>query len=804
MSKSRLIKLLLLTAAAPAAQFVPEDVDVELAAGVEPHPIAHEASAAEHLKQEPALTQRQGFALDESTQIAVDESIIEADTFAYFGEIPAPVGPFIGLTSSAEATRFEEAATTSVSDDQFQPIQRIPGTDELGRTFPLPDSIQPVGNSAIMNTSLTFSRSEIDDPSGDSIFSDITLNVEPIFRTEAFGGLIFRSEVRGAWTDNSGAADGVGDEGFRFQRGATTLTRDFTDSALRLTVGDIVSSPQNFQTAQRLLGVQLGTNYQAIHPYRTVFPNGRQTFQLDRPARVQIFADGILVGQQLFQPGQFDIEQFATRFGTRNIELSVRDDTGGSTRIELPTASGIPRLAEGLMNYGVAVGVISNYDIDGPEYLFDQVAASGFVDYGLTPNMTLGADFQVEPSIVTMGARTIYATDLGAVQLRTSLSIDEDESDLAIGLQYQSPPSEQWPALSLDAKYYGENYPSLSEYASSGVGPIFTAMGDPKLEFTALLSDSLTDLWRVSAGGNWTKRYPDAPGVTSLYPEERWSAYVSSQYEISQAFRFSVNLSATQYTIGDDPSYGAMLTLTHKFGPSHRAETSYETRRQSSTVSVGSDPFESIDRTSWQLRAQSAHEPRDVVSLSAEFDHAANRFNAYGLAYEDRRAAGAGTTRDAFLQFETALAIADGTMAIGRPVRQRGFAIVKVPDVQEGGDVYVDDWGPQEYRAKTSFLGPALVSDVLPYTNSRLELSLRASQGEGAIAFDAGSISADILSTPVVYARPYAGVLIDLGDLTTKAQDDAATVTEAPGSTDSNDDGVQVIEAFGIAETVGE
>jgi outer membrane usher protein FimD/PapC len=783
MSKSRLIKLLLLTASAPSAELLSKDGHAEHANGVEPQPVNLSMSVADGLNPGSTPEPWNDLILAMASPDAAKISIVGQHDATTSTATVAAADPLVFATSGVETSRIDDEDEKALpAEDQFQPIQRIPGTDEIGRTFPLPSSVQPIGNSTVINTSLTYSSSEISAENGNSTFSDVTLNLEPVFRTEALGGLIFRSEARGTWTDNSGAADGIGDEGFRFQRGATTLTRDFTDSAMRLTLGDIVSMPQNFQTAQRLLGVQVGTNYQAIHPYRVVFPSGRQIFQLDRPARVQIFADGVLVAQQLFQPGQFDIEQFATRYGTRNIELSVRDDTGGSTRIELPTASGIPRLTEGLLNYGVAAGVISNYDIDGPEYLFDQVAASGFVDYGLTPNLTIGTDFQIEPSIVTIGARSIYASEFGALQARASLSIEEDESDVAVGLQYQSPPSDKWPVLSLDAKYYGEDYPSLSEYKSSGVGPIVAAVGDPKLEFTALVSDSLSDSWRVSAGGNWTKRYPDTPGVTSLYPEERWSAYISSQFEISRAFRFSVNLSATQYTIGDDPSYGAMFTLSHKFGPSHRTESSYETRRRSSTLAVSSDPFESIDRTSWQLRAQSAHKPGDVVSLSGEFDHAANRFNAYGLVYEDRREGEYGTTRDAFLQVETALGITDSTMAIGRPVRQRGFAIVKAPTSGEGGDVYVDDWGAQEYRAKTSFLGPALVSDVLPYTNSRLELSLRTSQSENDITVDDESIAADILDTPVIYAFPYGGVVIDLNHVAEENKDNVA-LTETPTTT---------------------
>lgn len=686
------------------------------------------------------------------------------------GAVNAP--PLATETVSAPTSSAPEMAASKVAresdppaEDLIEPMRRLPGSDNLGRTFALPSSLRPDGLSGVINTSLTVSRAEIIEPGFESVINEYTLNLEPIFRTEALGGLTLRSELRGAWVDTSEIPGGLDTEGFRLQRGATTITRDFPESALRLTVGDIFSKPQNFQTVQRLLGFQIGTNYQAIHPYRAVFPSGRQSFQLDRSARVQVFADGVLVAQQLLQPGQFDLEQFASRYGTRNIELSIRDDTGGSTRIDFPAASSMPRLSAGVVDYGLSAGVISRYDVDGPEYQFDQFAASGFVDFGVTSDFTVGADFQVEPSIVTVGLRSIYATDVGAFQLRSSVSIEDDESDLAIGAQYLSPPSERIPAISIDAKYYGEDYPSLREYASSSAGVAIFAGGDPKFEFTASVSDALSDRLRVSLGGNWTKRYSSGPGVVELYPEERWSAFVTSQYKMSKKVRASISLSANQYRIGEDPSVAALLTLTRKLGDDHEAEVSYQSRRQSSAVSLRGDPFSSIDNTSWQLRAERAEKPNSTISFSGEVDHSANRFNAYGTVFEDQREGAFGTTRDAFLQIDTAIGYADGTVAVGRPVRQRGFAIVKAPSSSNGGAVYVDDWGDGEYRAKTSFLGPALIGDILPYTNTKLELSTRPIADGAVNAKAVELISAELLARPVVYAVPYGGVVIDVGEL---------------------------------------
>ena len=161
----------------------------------------------------------------------------------------------------------------------------------------------------------------------------------------------------------------------------------------------------------------------------------------------------------------------------------------------------------------------------------------------------------------------------------------------------------------------------------------------------------------------------------------------------------------------------------------------------------------------------------DERRFTGDIDFAGNRFGAFGTYYHDRAGNG-DTATNSFIEFDTALAWADGVFAVGNQVRNRGFAIVTpVQEEDDRRDIFVDDWGGSDYRARSGLFGPALVSDLVPYTNNRIEISPR----DGESSEESGVVViSDSYRIESVYALPHAGVVVR------PDTEDKAPATEQP------------------------
>jgi hypothetical protein len=126
------------------------------------------------------------------------------------------------------------------------------------------------------------------------------------------------------------------------------------------------------------------------------------------------------------------------------------------------------------------------------------------------------------------------------------------------------------------------------------------------------------------------------------------------------------------------------------------------------------------------VRGEYRHSSPDSYRLSADVDYEGNRFTAYGYHFEDRSAGPKDISRDSFIQINGAIAFADGAIAIGKQVSGSGYAIVQPDKDESSTKIYVNDWGGSDYRARTGALGPALVTNLVPYINDTLEISSRS------------------------------------------------------------------------------
>lgn len=83
---------------------------------------------------------------------------------------------------------------------------------------------------------------------------------------------------------------------WQFKRIGTRLSRDFADSATRITLGDFYQSSVGFQDSTDIIGLSISRDYSDI-PTRNVRPTASQRFTLQRTSNVDVKVDGIIVNR---------------------------------------------------------------------------------------------------------------------------------------------------------------------------------------------------------------------------------------------------------------------------------------------------------------------------------------------------------------------------------------------------------------------------------------------------------------------------------------------------------------------------
>jgi outer membrane usher protein FimD/PapC len=211
------------------------------------------------------------------------------------------------------------------------------------------------------------------------------------------------------------------------------------------------------------------------------------------------------------------------------------------------------------------------------------------------------------------------------------------------------------------------------------------------------------------------------------------------------------------------------LRLRKNFGDTLSASLTHNTRNNATAITASRDPLRSMNRTYAQMRGEFRNGVEDDFLVSADVEYEGNRFTAYGYHFEDRTLGGRDFSRDSFVQFNTSLAFADGKAAVGRQSYSGGFAIVNKFKGNPEEPVYVDDWGDGEYSARSGALGPALVIDLTPYINQRIDVSTRSEQDETAIVAEEETTTEDAVEEIIVpdefeqvliYALPFGGSVI--------------------------------------------
>jgi outer membrane usher protein len=556
-----------------------------------------------------------------------------------------------------------------------------------------------------------------------------------------------------------------------YRRG-TRLVYDLPEEAIRFRFGDLAPDYAGLQSSPDVLGVSATKTYATLQPGRSIRPTGARSFRIERPSTVEVFVGAAMIRRLKLGPGVYNISDLPLQSGANDIKLVIEDDTGARQTLDFTAFSGQELLSPGLSEWSASAGVKSldrgiigasapagGYFPSGTrskghsfygqrDYYFDQPVVTGYYREGLTPALTASFDLQADDRVVMAGAGLVTQTRAGLFTGQLAASDwYSDGPGYAVRLGYGYDKFD----------WFGEYkaaFRMLAEWRSNSFSTVRT--------YTDGLA-YMTPNYNASLSASYTQRLPY--DITAGLSASYYLLLDDPAYRVQEGARWDTDFTVSRQlwdnvsgslSIGygrDDTShyqtyynqdgFRTYVRLAWTPDANSRAMASYDSRSESGRVSYTQNS-ETKGIGAWTATAEAASERNDQGGVNASASYTANRAEVTashtagltGLAYN-------GSFNPYFTEERTSVGVAtsfvyaDGAWGMGRPVRG-GFALVTPHKSLDGSPIAVGS--ADQIMAQSDFLGPAVVTDVGAYRQTRVPYD-----APGAPAgYDLGSATFDL------------------------------------------------------------
>ncbi len=563
-------------------------------------------------------------------------------------------------------------------------------------------------------------------------------------------------ETEAALIPRNAANPGDG-SGYDFIRRGSRFVYDSPADVIRFKGGDLTPGFSGFQTSPDLLGLSAERSYSQLRPGQNIKPTGQHSFRIDRPSNVDILIDGAVLRRLRLQPGNYNINDLPLKPGATKITLVIEDDTGARRTLEFTNFGGQDLLAPGVDEWQIAAGVQANslpatgggvarnpFAYRDPGYLWNEPTITGFYRIGLTPQVTAGAQAQADSRATMAGGSLSTQTAYGYVSLDFSGSF---EATKGVGAAARA-------AYELfgirDSENRSHSFRLAAEYQSSAFTTVanYTAPQDHAVSFTALYSRDISEDLSASLSGTayLARDAPFSPDKwdTDLTLSQRFSDALSGAFSVGYGEggqRIASEPGCVCQTTGGGQGFRAFARLSYRPDANSSVSLAYDAQTQTpratytQSATSGSNSWSALVDSSFEGSARTA-----VIAAAASYAGNRGDVSLTHASRIDGLSSGGGGARSAdertSLRVETGIAMADGAMSFGRPIRN-SFAIVETHETLGARDLSL---GPRDKEiGHSDWLAPALIADISPYTQRRVEFdvdNLPAGYDLGAGAFD--------------------------------------------------------------------
>jgi len=494
------------------------------------------------------------------------------------------------------------------------------------------------------------------------------------------------------------------------QRGDVSLVRDDPDSAIRYQLGDLAYPVDGFQAFQTMAGFGFSRNF-TLQPYKVFQPGGQEQISLQSASRVDVLVNGVRTQTLQLAPGRYDLTQFPFTQGANDVELRITDAVGRVSTVSVPFFFDTDLLAPGVQQFSYNVGTPSTTESSGTRhYQLGTPAVSAFHRIGINDFLTLGGSLQGDRLQQMTDANAAFATAFGNVRVDGAASQTQGfGTDFAGRILYNYTDAPIEPGAK-PVPFFGE---SRSIFGSATyTGRRFAALGT--------LTPDNTESFGIQGGISQPLILGVTGGLGGSYQFSRPGTRDTNNVTFSlrryfgSAVSTDLELSRTVQTTGGT-DYRALFTVQILFSRAHQqVTTSYDTDQHATQLDWQYLPTSDIDDPFVDLNLTRGH---DTTEASGTLSYNTQRIETL-LVHDETLPNFSGTQssleRVSSIRVGTALAFADGTFAVSRPIGD-AFAIVAKHPSLAGYQVGVEPTASGGFEAAPDWLGPAVISNVPSY-----------------------------------------------------------------------------------------
>ncbi|WOR14567.1 hypothetical protein RYZ27_12365 [Hyphomonas sp. FCG-A18] len=494
------------------------------------------------------------------------------------------------------------------------------------------------------------------------------------------------------------------DDDYEFERRFVRVVRDFPEQYVRVSAGDIIPEVRGFQASRTIGGVSVVRSKREFTPFRSFRPLGGGRILIERPSEMQVFLNDIEVQNLRLSTGTYDITELPLQFGTSNVEIVIRDDTGREERLEYNAFFDPSELDPGDHEYGVTVGFISDPFSRSPDYGETDPAISAFYRKANWRGGILGAGVQATENQQVINALwRIPPSWGGRLDLEAAASnVDGLGSSYAASARYDyfRETLDYDESYSVNIEFLGEDFGSLGDVNPRNL-QAFSAFAD--------YSRSFGRDWRATVSGGYT---------SFREGEDGYRASFDVFHQLNKSFRLQAGIQARRDRQTGDDDVGFRVSLIYSPSTNWQSEARYESIDERTSLRVSRTADEYVG--SYGLDLDYVDNDGDST-LGGAVNYVGNRFDAR-LSHRLTGDSFSFDTDDSqtTLRLGSSFSYTGRTAALGRPIFD-SFAHLSPHRSLEGRSVIAGNDLSRGYEARSGMFGPAVASRLSSYTEQTLQ-----------------------------------------------------------------------------------
>lgn len=296
--------------------------------------------------------------------------------------------------------------------------------------------------------------------------------------------------VFGRWgnLEVTGVSRAGGDDATGFDRLDTRWRWSDPERMWTWTAGDLVSGGLNWSRPVRMGGLQWRRDF-GVRPDLVTLPLARFAADATVPSAVELYIDNVRRFGSEVQDGPFVLDALPQISGAGMAQLVVRDALGRETRTSVPLYVDYHRLAPGLSDFSLEVGVLRRGFAGLDDSYGQDLVGSGSWRRGISAALTLEAHAESAPGLRLggLGAAWSPGNRWGLVRAAWARSAgDSAGHQRTLGYQWNT---RHW-GLDLQGQWRSTGFRDLGDVGADGLGAP-----------TSLLSDQRATTWARFGSG---------------------------------------------------------------------------------------------------------------------------------------------------------------------------------------------------------------------------------------------------------------------------------------------------------------